>query len=121
MELDTLKTQVKTLLDLAKIPTEEKTALSSKVDSSTQTQLEQLKDNLLRQITADAYFGFLDELETEDKLLSEEDLPEIERRLEAKLMEVKNDLFTETEIAKIKENLSSLQDQTENGSTGSSQ
>lgn len=111
MDIERLKSEVKTLLDMVKIPDEEKNDLRGKLESSTSEQLEQLKDNLLRQATADIYLDFMDEINKSDKMLDESQEQEILQKLHEQVEMLKGKIITSSEIDNLKKQLADLTQQ----------
>lgn len=108
MDSDKLRTEITTLLGIVKIPEEEKQDLRTKLETSTPEQLEALKDNLLRQATADIYLDFLDELGQSDEMLDEDDEKEIMDKLESEINNLQGRLLTTGEIENLKQQLATL-------------
>ncbi len=108
MDTEKLKRQINYLLGVLKIPDEEKENLKARLPISTPEQLAMLQDNLMRQAATEIYVDFLDELDSDDKLLDEEDEKEYESKLEAKLAALDSSVFSETEIDSLREKLGEL-------------
>lgn len=98
--------KITTLLKQVKISQKEKDSLLSKLPASTDEQLERLHDNLLMQITTDIYFDYLEELEKDDRLLGEDDYETLMAELARKFETAYNYYLTESEIGKVRQNLS---------------
>lgn len=108
MDIQQLKQQVTQLLHAVAIEEEERQDLLSRVETSTQEQLEQLEDNLLRQIAADTYFAYLEELEQQDRLLDEEDVPGIEDEIIKRIMEKQSQIFTQAQMDQVRAHIGEI-------------
>ncbi len=108
MDIETLKSQVRSLLGMTKIPLEEKDFLTVKIGVSTQEQLLKLKDNLMRQVAADIYLEFLDEVDKNDELLDEDALEDLQLKLETKFTQAESSVLTEAELSQVREHLTEL-------------
>lgn len=109
MDQNQLTHQIKLLLGIAKISAEEKTSLEQKLPTATDVQLNALHDNLLQQVMIDIFFDELEALEKSNQLYDEDDIDLIEQKVVDKLETTLSTVFTEAELATIRQNLQTIQ------------
>lgn len=109
MNIEQLQSQIKVLLNIAKITPEEKTSLLERLPSASQDQLEKLRLNLMRQVSVDIFFDALEEAEKDNRIFDEEVLEEVQNKIIAKFEEVGHNFYTQSEITEIRQNLQAMQ------------
>lgn len=109
MNNNQLNHQITSLLKIAKIPDEEKVKISSKLPSLSVDQLERLKANFMQQISMDIFFDSYEELQKENKILDDEAVDEIEKRIAKKFEETQELIITDSELSSIRQSLQTVQ------------
>jgi hypothetical protein len=94
--------KIKLLLENIKIPDEEKSFILEKLPISTEEQLNKLEDILLRRLAVTIHFEFIKKAEEEKKELSDDDIKAIQLNIEQKIAVIKDKIYSQMEIDKIK-------------------
>lgn len=108
MDTNNLSHQITSLLKIAKIPDEEKGKISSQLPTLSLDQLERMKVNLLQQISVDIFFDSYEEMQKENKILDDEAVNEIEKRITKKFEETEELIITDTELSSIRQSLQTV-------------
>lgn len=107
MDTDKLKTQITTFLELVKIPDEEKSSISQKLNSLEAGPLQALRDNLAQQLIADVYYDFTDGIKNEEQT-DETTTESLKSQMTDYFAKLPPDLFTAEENQRIQKDLSDL-------------
>jgi hypothetical protein len=111
MDKNSLIQKIKLFITIAKLPQQDASFILGKLDSSTQQQLEKVHDNLLEQIVINMYFEFLDEIDAEKRLMTEEVEEELLKKFDARFDQVSENLLTETELNQVRGHIQAIQTQ----------